>query len=206
MFGAGATLLRMSTPSSSRSSRAAARVETLARQTAGSLAAQPPARLSHHGKPSSTTPPPAPTFIDRVKASGAQALLGHLVTSERFDSTLEGLVVTDVNITAGTVTCEMVVTRAVSNTYGTLHGGAIATLVDLVGTMALLTRDPLRAGVSVDLNCSYLAAAKEGETVTIIGRALKVGKRLGFSEVELRRGKAGEGGALLATGRHTKAL
>lgn len=142
------------------------------------------------------------TFIDRVKVYGAQIMLGTLVTSEKFDRTLNGLTVTGIDTTAGTVTCELVVDTGLQNTYGTLHGGAIATIVDVVGTMALLAKDHLRAGVSVEMNISYLAAAKAGEKVLIHGRVLKTGKRLGFSEVTITR----QDGTLLATGRHTKAL
>lgn len=104
---------------------------------------------------------------------------------------------------AGTVTCVLPVTNDVANSYGTLHGGATSTLVDVVGTMALLTQDPLRAGVSVELSVSFLAATKVGEDVVIEGRVLRQGKKLGFTQVDLRRKSDG---ALLATGRHTKAL
>ena len=35
--------------------------------------------------------------------------------------------------------------------------------------MALLSKDPLRAGVSIDINTSYLRSAKEGEELLITG-------------------------------------
>lgn len=152
------------------------------------------------------TPPSsdkATSFIDRVKAYGVQAMLGKLVTSERFDRVLKDLIVTSINITEGTVECELLINEDIQNTYGTLHGGAIATIVDVVGTMAILTKDPLRAGVSIDLNVTYIAAAKANENIKIIGKVLKTGKRLAFSEVSFYRSKDN---TLLATGRHTKAL
>ena len=150
-----------------------------------------------------SSPALAPTsFIARAKAFGAQALLGRLTASARFDRVLGGLRVTRVDEAAGEVDCEFEVEEGLTNTYATLHGGATATLVDVVGSMALLARDPTRAGVSVDLSVSYIAAARAGETVRCLGRALKVGRRLGFSSVELRRKSDGE---LLAAGRHTKA-
>ena len=46
----------------------------------------------------------------------------------------------------GAVQCELKVTEQLANSYGTLHGGAISTIVDVLGTMALLTRDHTRAG------------------------------------------------------------
>lgn len=89
------------------------------------------------------------------------------------------------------------------NSYGTLHGGAISSLIDIVGTMALLAKDHKRGGVSVDLNLNFLKAAKTGEKVIARGRVLKLGKTLGFTQVDVL---AADGLTLLATGRHTKAM
>jgi acyl-coenzyme A thioesterase 13 len=72
----------------------------------------------------------------------------------------------------GTVWCTMPVTKDVSNTYGTLHGGAIATLCDIVTTIAIITIDPRKAGVSVDLNVSYIGKAKVGSKVEVKERRL----------------------------------
>ena len=57
--------------------------------------------------------------------------------------------------------------------------------------------------MSVELSVSFLAAAKLGEDVTVHGRVLRTGKKLGFTHVDVRRKSDG---TLLATGRHTKAL
>jgi acyl-coenzyme A thioesterase 13 len=43
-------------------------------------------------------------------------------------------------------------------------------LVDVVGTIALLTKDPTKPGVSVELNTTFVRAAKAGETVVVTGR------------------------------------
>src|SRR3954468_13244481 len=54
---------------------------------------------------------------------------------------------------------------AVKNLFGKLHGGAAATIVDDVGTLAIMSRDrDSRPGVSTDLNISFLAP---GEGVVI---------------------------------------
>ena len=55
--------------------------------------------------------------------------------------------------------------KALENAYNTLHGGAICTIVDVVGTMAILSLDVTKPGVSVDLNVSFVSAAKSGEQV-----------------------------------------
>ena len=101
----------------------------------------------------------------------------------------------------GFVQCEVEVTPELSNSYATLHGGAISTIVDVVGTMALLTKDHSRAGVSVEINCCFLNAAKVGETVSVTGKVSKYGKKLGFAEIELHSKATGKP---LANGRHTK--
>ena len=106
----------------------------------------------------------------------------------------------------GSVECTLEVTESLANNYGTLHGGAISTIVDVVGTLALLAVDPSRAGVSVEMNTSFCSAAKIGESLTLTGRTLRYGKSLGFTEIEVRKA-ASAGGApptLVATGRHTK--
>lgn len=152
----------------------------------------------------STKAAPAESFIDRVKRLGANAMLGTFVsTGVRFDRVLEGLEVTRIDSDLGEVECVFPVTDASSNAYGTLHGGCVTTLVDVVGTMALLSQDPLRAGVSVELSTSFTAAAKSGDSVRCVGRVTKMGRKLGFTQVDLYRVSDG---TLAASGRHTKAL
>ena len=92
--------------------------------------------------------------------------------------------------------------KPLENAYNTLHGGAICTIVDVVGTMAILSLDVTKPGVSVDLNVSFVSAAKSGETVVIKGTCHKLGRKLGFTEVRIES----EDGTLVATGRHTKAF
>ena len=164
------------------------------------------------------------SFIARAKAaSSARALLGPFESVGVFDSCLEGMNV--LSIGDGCVTCEMVVRNELCNNYGTLHGGAISTAVDVVGTLALLSKDPSRAGVSIEMNQTFCSAAKLGETIVLLGSTLRYGKTLGFTEVELRVPSEGvldssagllserpveamralrADGRLVATGRHTK--
>jgi acyl-coenzyme A thioesterase 13 len=167
--------------------------------SAGAAPPPPPTSTS----PPPTTPAPLGGFMARAAAAGAQALLGAFVsTGSRFDRGLEGLTV--LAIAPGRVVCELTVGVPHSNSYGTLHGGCTATLVDIVGTMAALTVDPLRPGVSVDMHISYLAAARVGQRVVCVGHCHKMGGRLAFTSVELFLER--EGGALVARGSHTKAL
>jgi hypothetical protein len=87
---------------------------------------------------SASSPAPQAGFMARAAAAGAQALLGAFVSSgARYDRTLEGLTV--LSVQPSRVVCELTVREAHSNSYGTLHGGCTATLVDIGGTMAALS-------------------------------------------------------------------
>jgi acyl-coenzyme A thioesterase 13 len=92
--------------------------------------------------------------------------------------------------------------EGVKNAGGKMHGGALATLVDVVGTLAIMSRDrDSRPGVSTDLNVSFFAP---GEGVVLAeGQVLKHGRTLSFVSVDVRREADG---VLVAQGRMTKAL
>eukprot|EP00501_MAST-03F_sp_TOSAG23-6_P000497 GSMAST32.ASY1.ANO1.511.1 assembled CDS len=140
------------------------------------------------------------SFIEKAALKGANALLGKFFSFPgRFDSVFTGLQID--RIERNKVECSIQVTEKLLNSFGTLHGGATSTLIDIVGTLALLSVNPLKPGVSVELNTSFCSPAKTGETIKIEGRVLKSGKTLGFTEVKLKVGDR-----LIATGRHTKAL
>ncbi|RMG11045.1 MAG: PaaI family thioesterase [Planctomycetota bacterium] len=118
-----------------------------------------------------------------------------------YDASLAGLGLRSLEEGRAELTLE--VGEAVQNMVGTLHGGAIATLVDVAGTLAILSADAEgRPGVTTDLNVSYFRAARAGERVQAKARVLKLGRTLAFVSVAVER----EDGALLAEGRMTKFL
>ncbi|KAB1228189.1 Acyl-coenzyme A thioesterase 13 [Morella rubra] len=90
-----------------------------------------------------------------------------------------------------------------SNSGNFLHGGATATLVDMVGSAVIFTVGAPVTGVSVEINVSYLDAAYADEEIEIEARVLRVGKAVGVVSVELRKKKTGK---IIAQGRHTKYL
>ncbi|HUS66763.1 MAG TPA: PaaI family thioesterase, partial [Kofleriaceae bacterium] len=80
------------------------------------------------------------------------------------------------------------------------HGGAICTLVDDAGTLALISKDrDSRPGVSTDLNVSFFAPG-EGAVIAE-ATVLKIGRTLGFVSVDIRRE---HDNVLVAQGRMTK--
>ena len=91
-----------------------------------------------------------------------------------------------------------------TNKFGTLHGGLSAVIVDTVSTMALaLPDEPFSFGVSVDMNLTYMKAAKVGDEVLIDAKVIRRGRSLAFLEVELRNKATND---LLVKGSHTKFL
>lgn len=102
----------------------------------------------------------------------------------------------------GKAQVELDVGEGVQNMGGFLHGGAIATLVDDAGTLAIVTADrENRPGVTTDLNVSYFAPAPGGSTVVAEAAVLKIGKTLAFVTVDVKRKTDG---VLVAQGRMTK--
>ena len=102
----------------------------------------------------------------------------------------------------GKARVRLVVSENLANVHGSLHGGAIATLVDHAGTLAIMSADRQgRPGVTTDLNVSYFVGAPIGVAVVADALVLKIGKTLAFVTVDVKR--EADGG-LLAQGRMTK--
>ncbi len=148
----------------------------------------------------------ASSFIARAKeAADAQILLGPFQSAGRYDRCLEDAGMHCTAITSNHVTCVLTVSDALANNFGTLHGGCIATIIDVVGTLALLGVDPSRAGVSVEMNQTFCSAASIGDRVSVTGTVLRYGRTLGFTEVTIAMIDAdGKLGKTVAVGRHTK--
>ena len=149
------------------------------------------------------------SFIHRVSLQGANALLGKFIhpDSGLFDACLTGLEI--VEFTPGYAKSKLLVSPPLSNSYNTLHGGAISTIVDVMGTVALLTKDQTKAGVTVELNTSFCSAAKVGSMLEIEGKILKSGRTLGFTQVDIYsidNSTETQQRKLVASGRHTKAF
>ncbi|CAL52417.1 Phenylacetic acid degradation-related domain [Ostreococcus tauri] len=102
----------------------------------------------------------------------------------------------------GKFQCELTVTAELTNRFGTLHGGCVATIVDVLTTVALLTLTD-RGGVSTDLSCSYVAPAVLGERVRVECEVIRAGRTLAWMECAIKRISDN---SVLATGKHTKFL
>ncbi|KAK7353835.1 hypothetical protein VNO80_19287 [Phaseolus coccineus] len=108
-------------------------------------------------------------------------------------------------IEPGRIICSMKIPQRLLNAGNSLHGGATAALVDVVGSAVIPTvgHSGSTTGVSVEINVSYLDAAYVDEEIEIEARALRVGKAVAVISVEFKKKKTGK---IFAQGRHTKFL
>ncbi|KAL2532945.1 Thioesterase superfamily protein [Abeliophyllum distichum] len=96
------------------------------------------------------------------------------------------------HIERGRILCSLIVPSRLLNCGNSLHGGATAALVDIVGSAVIYTMGAPTTGVSVEINVSYLDAAYAGEEIEIESKALCVGKAFAVVSVELRKKETGK--------------
>lgn len=86
--------------------------------------------------------------------------------------------------------------RLLANTTSPyIHGGATATLIDVAGNFAIIAAIG-RDVPTIDLRVDYLRSVRTG-ALRAVGRAVKVGRRLGVADVEV----FDEAGQMVAIGR-----
>jgi uncharacterized protein (TIGR00369 family) len=76
-----------------------------------------------------------------------------------------------------------------------VHGGAIASLIDIAGTFAVIAAAG-RDAVTVDLRVDYLRPVTSG-SLAATARPVRVGRSLAVADIQV----AGEDGAIVAIGR-----
>ncbi len=79
-----------------------------------------------------------------------------------------------------------------TNPHGVMHGGVITTLMDDVMGRVIASVRGLEAmrdspHATVDMNVSFLSAARPGDALVVEGRVLRLGKTVAFGEAEARR-------------------
>ncbi|KAI8945724.1 Thioesterase/thiol ester dehydrase-isomerase [Xylaria longipes] len=101
----------------------------------------------------------------------------------------------------GKLDFELDITKDHTNRLGILHGGTIASMVDLGGSLAVASTGLYATGVSTDLNVTYLSSGgPAGNKITATATCDKIGKTLAYTSVTFRDHK----GELAARGSHTK--
>jgi acyl-coenzyme A thioesterase 13 len=101
----------------------------------------------------------------------------------------------------GRVDFELDIHKDHTNRLQTIHGGTLASLVDLGGSLAVASMGRFTTGVSTDLNVTYLApGGRPGDVLKGTATCDKIGKTLAFTTVTFTNSK----GQLAARGSHTK--
>ena len=144
-------------------------------------------------------------FLEAV--GGAEPPPGSLDYASFDEHALAGLSLVSADARAGVVVCRLPLHDAKLNRYRTLHGGCAATLVDVVGTAAIMLRSG-EGGVSLSLSADYLAPAPGGTGggaaptphVDVKATVLKVGRTVAVADVRVTRAD----GVLAVVGRHVK--
>ncbi|CAH0014699.1 hypothetical protein V2G26_008764 [Clonostachys chloroleuca] len=101
----------------------------------------------------------------------------------------------------GRVDFELDLHRDHTNRLQSLHGGTLASLVDLGGSLAVASTGRFATGVSTDLNVTYLSpGGRAGDLLKGTATCDKIGKTLAYTTVTFTNSK----GQLAARGSHTK--
>ncbi|RMJ24854.1 Thioesterase superfamily [Aspergillus sp. HF37] len=124
--------------------------------------------------------------------------------SFRATSGLEPRLMDNLRVTAarpGVVNFELDIQKEHTNRLSILHGGTIASMVDLGGSLAVASRGLFATGVSTDLNVTYLSSGgKVGDRILAEVNCDKFGKTLAFTSIKF----SNPNGDLVARGSHTK--
>ncbi|CAO2647976.1 Nn.00g088980.m01.CDS01 [Neocucurbitaria sp. VM-36] len=101
----------------------------------------------------------------------------------------------------GRVKFELDIQKEHTNRLNILHGGTIASMADLGGSLAVASRGLFATGVSTDLNVTYLSSGgKIGDLIKAEVTCDKFGKTLAYTSINFTNTK----GEVFARGSHTK--
>ncbi|KAI8898450.1 HotDog domain-containing protein [Globomyces pollinis-pini] len=137
---------------------------------------------------------------DKITLTELNQAWDFLVASGFHRQILQKLKVISCDSTAGIAIIEMPVEEIHLNGYKTLHGGVIATLIDVCAFFANSVKAQyLEPAMSTDLTVSYLSTARLGDVVRVVTKCNKIGKTMSFNTSEIFAN-----GKLIATGSHSK--
>uniref|UniRef100_A0A8D8PQV7 Acyl-coenzyme A thioesterase 13 n=1 Tax=Cacopsylla melanoneura TaxID=428564 RepID=A0A8D8PQV7_9HEMI len=131
---------------------------------------------------------------------GVTGILQKMIDHEGHDTILKKVKIVEAN-DKGTCIAELTVEKEHTNIFNTLHGGYIATLVDIITSLAILAHPRVGKGVSVNLNVSYLKPAKLGDELVIEGTTSKAGRTLAYLDCKIYIKSTKE---IVATASHCK--
>lgn len=97
------------------------------------------------------------------------------------------------------LTIRILVHESLTNARNNLHGGALASIVDVATSAAVFVVDP-RPSVTIDLHVTCLYHAPLHSTITVEAKVERVGQSMVFCSCRI----IGEDDRLVATALHTK--
>ncbi|KAN0042144.1 hypothetical protein ACTFIV_004703 [Dictyostelium citrinum] len=105
----------------------------------------------------------------------------------------------------GKVVMSMTVNERYCNILSNLHGGAIATLTDVISSIAILTTnlEVIVPSVSVEIGMVYSSPAPIDRKIFIVSSVYKQGRNLAFTETTIYLDSE-DSGIVVAKGSHTK--
>ncbi|ORX56353.1 Thioesterase/thiol ester dehydrase-isomerase [Hesseltinella vesiculosa] len=104
------------------------------------------------------------------------------------------LLITDVK--PGYLEFELEVQDVHCNMLGNIHGGCVATIIDLCSSMAIYVYEGNNKwkmpGISTDLTVSYMTGVSAGQKIRIVSEVQRLGKNLGnmYTVIYNEQGKA----------------
>ncbi|KAH6842709.1 HotDog domain-containing protein [Chaetomium sp. MPI-CAGE-AT-0009] len=105
------------------------------------------------------------------------------------------------NASEGIVDFELDIAKDHTNRLKIIHGGTIASLVDLGGSLAVASKGYYATGVSTDLNVTYISSGgKVGDKLRGTAVCDRIGKTLAYTTVTFWDEKRN----MVARGSHTK--
>ncbi|QPC69530.1 hypothetical protein HYE68_000282 [Fusarium pseudograminearum] len=130
-----------------------------------------------------------------------QAVVRSFMKDSGLEPTLTVLQFRVISATEGRVDFEVDIQKQHTNRLQTIHGGTLASLVDLGGSLAVASTGRFSTGVSTDLNVTYLSpGGRPGDLLKGTAILDKIGKTLAYTQVTFTNSK----GQLAARGSHTK--
>jgi uncharacterized protein (TIGR00369 family) len=109
----------------------------------------------------------------------------------------------EVNIATGSVKVAYMVSDALANRFGALHGGMTAAMMDDVISLAAgLSVEWGQITPTLEMKVSYIRQGKLGARLVAVARTVRRGSTVAFIEAEL----SDEAGALIATASSTIAI
>lgn len=82
----------------------------------------------------------------------------------------------------GSVTLKLTVLESMTNPWKELHGGIFALIMDEAVGLAFYTVSNGAYYTTIDLNVAHLLSAKIGDELTAIGKVVRHGKRIAYTE------------------------